>query len=130
MPIGAPPYPLEAGDLGPLGAPSGTYDGTATGNTRHRPGADGTRQERLGGLIVGKGPQGSGPPGLSRSRLRDRQKGDTLTVEYRAWTDINNASFVPGHQAWQEGFNEAPQYMGGYFAGFRVDVRRQETIHQ
>jgi hypothetical protein len=59
-----------------------------------------------------------------------KTKGDTLTVEYRAWTDINNESFVPGHHSWQEAFNEAPQYMGGYFAGFRVDVRWQETIYQ
>ncbi|MGV9920802.1 RHS repeat-associated core domain-containing protein [Streptomyces cellulosae] len=86
----------------------------------------------LGGLIVGK--EDRKVQGVLGSYVLDyeivKTKGDTLTVEYRAWTDINNESFVPGHHSWQEAFNEAPQYMGGYFAGFRVDVRWQETIYQ
>lgn len=57
-------------------------------------------------------------------------KGNTLTVQYRAWANINNESLVPLHYDWQKVFNETPQYTGGYFAGFRVDVRWQERIYK
>ncbi|WP_435796847.1 RHS repeat domain-containing protein [Streptomyces flaveolus] len=86
----------------------------------------------LGGLIVGKedrkaqGVLGS----YALSYEITKTKGDTLTVQYHAWTDIDNESFAPGHQKWQEVFNKTPQYTGGYFAGFRVDVKWQETIYQ
>ncbi|MBB4901160.1 hypothetical protein [Streptomyces griseomycini] len=65
----------------------------------------------LGGLVIGK--EDRKVQGVLGSYVLDdeivKTKGDTLTVEYKAWTDINNESFVPGHQGRQEGFNEAPR---------------------
>ncbi|MFJ3589321.1 MULTISPECIES: hypothetical protein [unclassified Streptomyces] len=86
----------------------------------------------LGGLIVGKedrkaqGVLGS----YALSYEITKTKGDTLTVQYHAWTDVDNESLVPVHQKWQEVFNKTPQYTGGYFAGFRVDAKWQESIYQ
>ncbi|MFF6780675.1 RHS repeat-associated core domain-containing protein [Streptomyces sp. NPDC012510] len=86
----------------------------------------------LGGLVVGKedrkaqGVLGS----YSLEYKIKKTKGDTLTVEYHAWTDIDNESLVPGHSKWQEAMNGTPRYTGGYFAGFRVDIHWQETIYK
>lgn len=59
-----------------------------------------------------------------------QSKGGTLTVEYEAWTDIDNESFAPMQWKWKKVFNGTPQYTGGYFAGYRVDIRWQETIYK
>ncbi|MFJ4585206.1 hypothetical protein [Streptomyces echinatus] len=86
----------------------------------------------LGGLAVGKddrkaqGVLGS----YSLEYHVTKTKGDTLTVQYRAWTDIDNESFIPGHGKWQQIFNKTPQYTGGYFAGYRVEIKWQETIYK
>lgn len=86
----------------------------------------------LGGLVVGKDDRKA--QGVLGSYALEynitKSKGDTLTVKYRAWTDIDNESFVPGHNKWQESFNGTPQYTGGYFAGFRVEIKWQETIYK
>jgi hypothetical protein len=47
-----------------------------------------------------------------------------------AWTGIDNESFVPGHGKGQEVANGGPRHMGGYFAGFRVDIRWKEKIYK
>ncbi|MFI7869409.1 RHS repeat-associated core domain-containing protein [Streptomyces salinarius] len=86
----------------------------------------------LGGLIVGK--EDRKAQGILGSYVLDyritKTKGDTLTVQYTASTDIDNESFLPGPWKWQKRFNKAPQYMGGYFAGFRVEIKWQETIYK
>lgn len=86
----------------------------------------------FGGLATGKEDrEAQGVLGSYALKYKvKKSKGDTLVVDYRAWTDINNEFFVPGHATWQEVFNGAPKYMGGYTAGFRVDPRWQETIYK
>ncbi len=59
-----------------------------------------------------------------------KSKGHELTVEYAVKTAINNESFVPGHDKSQKKYNNYPQYMGGAFAGYRVDIRWSETIYK
>ncbi|MEK8142792.1 hypothetical protein NKH18_12995 [Streptomyces sp. M10(2022)] len=107
--------------------------------TKNRDGEDlnvlqmlGVYASDLGGLVAGKDDRAA--QGVLGSYALTYQvtktKGNTLTVNYHAWTDINNESFIPGHGKWQEPANGAPRYMGGYFAGFRVDVRWQEKIYK
>ncbi|MEU0281268.1 RHS repeat-associated core domain-containing protein [Streptomyces sp. NPDC006195] len=86
----------------------------------------------LGGLVVGKDDRkAQGVLGSYSLQYNiTKSKGDTLKVNYRAWTDIDNESFVPGHSKWQESFNGTPQYTGGYFAGYRVEIKWQESIYK
>jgi len=86
----------------------------------------------LGGLAIGK--EDRKAQGILGSYSLEynvtKSKGDTITVQYKAWTNIDNESFVPGHAKWQEIFNKTPQYTGGYFAGYRVELKWQETIYK
>ncbi|MEF9906433.1 RHS repeat-associated core domain-containing protein [Streptomyces sp. P9-A2] len=86
----------------------------------------------LGGLVVGADDRKA--QGVLGSYALEyditKTKGDTLTVQYRAWTDIDNESFLPGHSTWQEAANKTPQYTGGFFAGYRVEIKWQETIYK
>lgn len=86
----------------------------------------------LGGLVIGKDDrEAQGVLGSYDVRYEiTKSKGNTLTVKYHARTDINNESFVPGHGKWQEAFNDVPQHTGGFFAGYRVDIRWTETIYK
>ncbi|WP_412074887.1 RHS repeat-associated core domain-containing protein [Streptomyces xanthophaeus] len=86
----------------------------------------------LGGLILGKDDrEAQGVLGSYDVKYNvTKSKGNTLTVQYHAWTDIDNESFAPGHGKWQQVFNKTPQYTGGYFAGYRVDLRWTETIYK
>ncbi|WP_030595708.1 RHS repeat domain-containing protein [Streptomyces anulatus] len=86
----------------------------------------------VGGLLVGKkdrkaqGVLGS----YDLQYTITESKGSTLTVKYTATTDINNESFIPMHAKWQEAANNGPKHMGGFFAGYRVEIRWQETIYK
>lgn len=121
-------------------AAKGWKEGSADySTTKNRDGEDlnllqmmGVYASDLGGLVVGKDDRKVQGVLGSYSLKYDitKSKGDTLTVKYRAWTEINNESFVPGHNKWQESFNGTPQYTGGYFAGFRVEIKWQETIYK
>ncbi len=86
----------------------------------------------VGGLLIGKddrkaqGVLGSYDLGYTITE----SKGSTLTVKYTATTDINNESFLPMHAKWQEAANNGPKHTGGFFAGYRVEIRWQETIYK
>ncbi|WP_405712662.1 MULTISPECIES: RHS repeat-associated core domain-containing protein [unclassified Streptomyces] len=86
----------------------------------------------LGGLVISKEDRAAqGVLGSYALKYTvTKSTGNSLTVNYHAWTDINNESFIPSHAKWQEGANKAPRYMGGYFAGFRVDINWQEKIYK
>nr|WP_037677282.1 RHS repeat-associated core domain-containing protein [Streptomyces griseus] len=92
----------------------------------------GTYISDFGGLVVGKDDRKAqgilGSYALQYNVVKS--KGNTLTVKYHAWTDIDNESLIPGHSGWQKTFNGTPQYTGGFFAGYRVEVDWQETIYK
>ncbi|MFF1549148.1 hypothetical protein [Streptomyces sp. NPDC058291] len=92
----------------------------------------GTYISDFGGLLVGKDDRKAQGILGSYSLRYDvvKSKGNTLTVTYHAWTDIDNESLIPGHMGWQKVFNGTPQYTGGFFAGYRVEVDWQETIYK
>lgn len=107
--------------------------------TKNRDGEDlnftqmiGVYASDFGGLVVGKDDrEAQGVLGSYDLKYSiTKSKGNTLTVQYHAWTDIDNESFAPGHGKWQKWFNETPQYTGGFFAGYRVDIRWQESIYK
>lgn len=51
-------------------------------------------------------------------------------MKYSATTDINNESFIPMHAKWQEAADNGPKHTGGFLAGYRVEIRWQETIYK
>ncbi|MFD5681887.1 RHS repeat-associated core domain-containing protein [Streptomyces bacillaris] len=86
----------------------------------------------FGGLLIGKESREAQGVLGSYDVTYDivKSKGNEFTVEYRVRTDIDNESFVPGHSPGQKIFNYLPQKMGGYFAGYRVDIRWSETMYK
>ncbi|WP_435597735.1 hypothetical protein [Streptomyces anulatus] len=86
----------------------------------------------VGGLLIGKKDRkAQGVLGSYDLKYKiTESKGSTLTVKYTASTDIDNESFLPSHAEWQKATNYGPKHMGGFFAGYRVEIRRQETVYK
>ncbi|MFJ5043197.1 RHS repeat domain-containing protein [Streptomyces sp. NPDC088719] len=86
----------------------------------------------VGGLLIGKKDRkAQGVLGSYDLKYKiTESKGSTLTVTYTASTDIDNESFLPSHAEWQKAANYGPKHMGGFSAGYRVEIRWQETIYK